>query len=204
MSRPSRTPSGRSTGPGDRPRQDRANYCRGDFGINILISINDVKCRFFSYRYILDNGDLIKDRKVLDVGCGCGAGSIAAIRMKAKYVLANDIDPYAIAATNINGKINEVNIETNMDNLIGTKCTEFDTILIGDMFYNEEFAGILFHWLEQLRASGKTVLIGDPGRHGLTHARRDRLQLLAKYDLPKESCDENNGFTDTTLWMLNK
>ncbi|XP_030028524.1 electron transfer flavoprotein beta subunit lysine methyltransferase isoform X1 [Manduca sexta] len=155
-------------------------------------------------RYILDNGDLIKDRKVLDVGCGCGAGSIAAIRMKAKYVLANDIDPYAIAATNINGKINEVNIETNMDNLIGTKCTEFDTILIGDMFYNEEFAGILFHWLEQLRASGKTVLIGDPGRHGLTHARRDRLQLLAKYDLPKESCDENNGFTDTTLWMLNK
>lgn len=47
----------------------------------------------FNYRYILDNGEIVKNRQILDIGCGCGAGAIAAAKMNAKAVLANDIDP---------------------------------------------------------------------------------------------------------------
>ncbi|XP_053620288.1 electron transfer flavoprotein beta subunit lysine methyltransferase-like isoform X2 [Plodia interpunctella] len=155
-------------------------------------------------RYILDNGDIIKNKTVLDVGCGCGAGSIAAAKMQAKRVVGNDIDPYAVVATKINSEINNVSIETSTDNFIGAKCAEFDTILIGDMFYDEEFANMLFKWLKILVSNGKTVLIGDPGRHGLTDKRREHISLLARYDLPEYCCMENHGFRETTLWKLNK
>nr|XP_049706329.1 electron transfer flavoprotein beta subunit lysine methyltransferase-like [Helicoverpa armigera] len=155
-------------------------------------------------RYILDNGDLVKNRKVLDVGCGCGAGSIAASKMKAKRVVANDIDDYAVTATEMNAELNDVTIETSTENLVGDSCREFDTILIGDMFYDEEFANILFEWLHRLTADGKTVLIGDPGRHGLTSRRRGAMTLLARYQLQPHNCMENHGFTHTTVWQLNK
>lgn len=155
-------------------------------------------------RYILDNQDLVKDRNVLDIGCGCGAGSIAAAKMKAKYVLANDIDHYALAATNLNANLNGVLIDTSSKNLIGTKCEKFNVILIGDMFYDEDFSQTLFKWLIKLNEAGKTILIGDPGRHGLTEKRRRYVQMLAEYKMPRESQEENNGFTKTKVWKLNK
>ncbi|XP_062532762.1 electron transfer flavoprotein beta subunit lysine methyltransferase isoform X3 [Bombyx mori] len=154
--------------------------------------------------YILDNQDLVKDRNVLDIGCGCGAGSIAAAKMKAKYVLANDIDHHALAATHLNANLNGVLIDTSSKNLIGTKCEEFNVILIGDMFYDEDFSQTLFKWLIKLHEAGKTILIGDPGRHGLTEKRRRHVQMLAEYKMPRESQEENNGFTKTKVWKLNK
>ncbi|KAJ0171946.1 hypothetical protein K1T71_012709 [Dendrolimus kikuchii] len=153
-------------------------------------------------RYIMDNEKLVKDRNILDIGCGCGAGAIAAAKMGAKRVLANDVDSYATTATQINAELNNIELETNTKNLIGTNCYEFDTILIGDMFYNDEFARELFKWLLELRSNGKTILIGDPGRHGLTEQRRRHIDLLAKYKLPPESCIENHGFTETSLWVI--
>lgn len=45
-----------------------------------------------SLRFILDNGHLFEGRRVLDVGCGCGASSIAASQVAASHVIANDID----------------------------------------------------------------------------------------------------------------
>nr|XP_021208544.1 electron transfer flavoprotein beta subunit lysine methyltransferase isoform X2 [Bombyx mori] len=165
-------------------------------------------CRRYAHTlhhgYILDNQDLVKDRNVLDIGCGCGAGSIAAAKMKAKYVLANDIDHHALAATHLNANLNGVLIDTSSKNLIGTKCEEFNVILIGDMFYDEDFSQTLFKWLIKLHEAGKTILIGDPGRHGLTEKRRRHVQMLAEYKMPRESQEENNGFTKTKVWKLNK
>ncbi|XP_034825979.1 electron transfer flavoprotein beta subunit lysine methyltransferase-like isoform X1 [Maniola hyperantus] len=155
-------------------------------------------------RYILDNMEMIRDRRVLDVGCGCGAGAIAAAMRNAQRVIANDIDPYAVMAAKINAEFNKIKVETDTNNFVGSSCNDFDVILIGDMFYDEEFASLLFEWLHKLTADNKLVLIGDPGRHGLTASRRSQMTLLANYELPKETRDENNGFTHTTVWRLNK
>lgn len=35
---------------------------------------------------------MVKRCKILDVGCGCGAASLAAVKVDAKKVVANDID----------------------------------------------------------------------------------------------------------------
>jgi len=42
--------------------------------------------------YLLDNSSLVRGRRVLDVGCGCGASAIAAKMAGATHVIANDID----------------------------------------------------------------------------------------------------------------
>lgn len=153
-------------------------------------------------RYILDNGEMVKNRRILDIGCGCGAGAIAAAKMNAEYVMANDIDAFATTASHINAELNEVSIQTSIKNFIGTECKEFDTILVGDMFYDEEFGNILFDWLRSLTSDGKSVFIGDPGRHGLTEERKTHIARLAKYQLPEESAKENHGFTETSFWKI--
>jgi predicted nicotinamide N-methyase len=43
-------------------------------------------------RFILDNPALFRDRTVLDLGCGCGASTIALLATGARRVVANDID----------------------------------------------------------------------------------------------------------------
>lgn len=42
--------------------------------------------------YLLDNSKLVRGRRVLDIGCGCGASAIAAKMTGASRVIANDID----------------------------------------------------------------------------------------------------------------
>ncbi|MGH0116534.1 UNVERIFIED_CONTAM: hypothetical protein FKN15_009667 [Acipenser sinensis] len=57
-------------------------------------------------KYLLDIPGVTKDKKVLDLGSGFGASSIAARLSGASQVLANDIDPVATIATTLNCELN--------------------------------------------------------------------------------------------------
>ncbi len=52
---------------------------------------------------------VFKDKIVLDMGCGTGILGIIAVKEKAKYVTAMDIDPWSSENTKSNLKLNEVN-----------------------------------------------------------------------------------------------
>ena len=45
-----------------------------------------------SPRYLLNNPEVSRGKKVLDLGSGCGASAIAAKLCSASHVVANDID----------------------------------------------------------------------------------------------------------------
>lgn len=162
-----------------------------------------------SERFILDTESLFRGKSVLDVGCGCGASSIAAKMVGACSVTANDIDQVALQATLLNAKVNGImdnvdELDVRNDNLIGNGAatTRYDIVLIGDLFYDTEIAAVLHPWIQRLARAGKKIYIGDPGRHGITDTGvLSNMILHARYELPDNVCLENNGFSHANVWQ---
>ncbi|ELU13871.1 hypothetical protein CAPTEDRAFT_139974, partial [Capitella teleta] len=98
-------------------------------------------------RFLLDNSSVTKGHSVLDVGSGCAASAIAAVKSGAQHVTANDICPVAAVAIDMNAKLNGTKLSISTDNFIGQPCQRWDVILLGDMFYDPKFADIVFEWL---------------------------------------------------------
>lgn len=102
----------------------------------------------------------------------------------------------------LNAALNDVELDVSTEDLIGSRCETWDCILLGDMFYDPEMAVKLFAWMESLRDMKKMVLLGDPGRHGFSEAKRHRLSCVAEYNLPEFAIIENRGFSTAKVWTL--
>jgi predicted nicotinamide N-methyase len=131
-------------------------------------------------RYVLDTPEVVRDRRVLDVGAGGGIVAIAAARAGARAVIANDIEPFAIEASRLNAALNEVDLELDEANLIYTD-DGWDVVLAGDVWYDADLAERMAPWLHALAARGATVLTGDLGR---AYLPADGLKELARYVVP--------------------
>lgn len=129
-------------------------------------------------RYVLDHPDIVAGRRVLDLGAGSGLVGIAAAMAGAKHVLAADVDPYAVAAMVLNAAINGVAIATHHGDPTAGPSPEADIVLVGDLFYREDLARHITGFLDRCLQCHIAVLIGDPRRAFLPHAR---LRLLAEY-----------------------
>ncbi|XP_067392317.1 LOW QUALITY PROTEIN: electron transfer flavoprotein beta subunit lysine methyltransferase [Emydura macquarii macquarii] len=154
-------------------------------------------------RYILDNPDVVRMGSILDLGSGCGATAIAAVMSGASQVLANDIDPIAGMAMVLNCELNNVTpFPIITKNVIDTELDNWDLIVLGDMFYDEQLADSLHQWLRKcIRTHGTKVLIGDPGRpQFLGHSIHSQLHKVVEYSLPETSRQENNGYISTIVW----
>lgn len=92
-------------------------------------------------------------------------------------------------------------MKISFDNIIGCDVNE-DIVFIGDLFYDEEIAEILLPWLHKMKSEGKIILIGDPGRHGITENRLKFMKKLATYDLTENCCIENKGFKSVNVWRF--
>lgn len=131
-------------------------------------------------RYILDNREVVKDKRVLDLASGSGLVAIAAALAGAAEVSANDIDPSAIAAIGENASDNSVAISVLPGDLLQEEVDGYDVILAGDGLYSPDLARAMLPFLHRQRAKGAEVLLGDPGRGHLPVAE---LQPLATYPL---------------------
>ena len=129
-------------------------------------------------RYVLDQPEAVAGRRVLDLGAGSGLVGIAAMKAGAASVLAADVDPYAIAAIELNAEANSVAIEARLGDLTLSEPPQVDVVLVGDLFYNEELAARVTGFLDRCLARRIDVLVGDPWRATLP---RVRLKLLQEY-----------------------
>lgn len=108
----------------------------------------------------------------------------------------------ACIATKMNAQLNSTSLVTECANIIG-RDIPWDCILVGDMFYDDEFAAVLFSWLKSLRIKGKKILIGDVGRFPLKNIHSNEcLTSRAIIHLPDKIRAENNGFTTAEIWSL--
>ncbi len=132
-------------------------------------------------RHVLDCPEIVKGRRVLDLGAGSGIVGIAAALSGATHVLAADVDRYAIAATALNAVANGVAIETYLGDLTSGPAPGVDVMLVGDLFYEADLAKRVAVFLERCLDAGIAVLVGDPHR---AHLPLKRLSLIAEYPGP--------------------
>ncbi|MGQ5262948.1 class I SAM-dependent methyltransferase [Micromonospora sp. ZYX-F-536] len=132
-------------------------------------------------RHLLDHPELVAGRRVLDLAAGSGLVAIAAALAGAAEVVANDIDPYAVAAVTVNARANGVAVDATGSDLLDTGDAEADVVLAGDVFYSRALADRMLPFLQRAAAGGADVLVGDPDRG---HLPADRLTVLADYPVP--------------------
>lgn len=149
-------------------------------------------------RYVLDQPDVVRGKRVLDVASGSGLVAIAAMRGGAATALAVDIDAFASHAAALNSALNNVRVETSDADPVGGS-TDADVILVGDLFYDRDLAPRVLAWLIEQQCAGKTVLIGDPGR---TYLPRDKLKQIAAYDIPVTRALEDAEVKRAAVWKL--
>ena len=148
-------------------------------------------------RYILDNPDVVRDRRVLDIGSGSGLVGIAAAKSGAAHVLAADIDAHAVAAIKLNAAANGCDIATTQEDVIGLSGA-WDIILVGDLFYERPLAERLLAWLEPMDTP---ALLGDPGRN---YFPKGKVEKLATYAVQTTRDLEDREIRQTSVYRLTR
>jgi len=153
-------------------------------------------------RYLLDNPQLVRGKRVLDLGSGSGLSAIAAMKAGAASVLASDIDHMALAATGLNAAANAIAIEMTTDDLLAAHPPyPFDVILVGDLFYERELADRVLMFIEAVSINGALILIGDPQRN---YFPKDRFEVAAEYHVPVTRELEDAEVKKTAVWRGSK
>lgn len=150
-------------------------------------------------RYILDHGDLVAGRRVLDLGAGSGLVAIAAAKAGAAAVLAADVDLLAIEAIRLNAAANGVALATTERDLLRETEPGAEAILLGDLFYERPLAERVLHYLEQARAQATLVLVGDPRR---SYFPDHRFERVAAYTVPVSRDLEDAEIKRTAVWRF--
>jgi predicted nicotinamide N-methyase len=133
-------------------------------------------------RVVLDRADEIVGRKVLDIGCGGGVAALAAARADALRVVANDVDPWALAVSRIAAHRQHLYLDFLREDLTEhpRHVTGYDVVLCSDLAYERRAAPKQRAVLERARADGARVLVADAGR---TYFEDRGLTLLAEFRL---------------------
>jgi predicted nicotinamide N-methyase len=147
---------------------------------------------------LLDHPETVRGATLLDFATGSGLVAIAAMKAGASHAIGADIDPFCAAAVKLNTTANNVSVDFVADDLIG-RDDGWNVVLAGDVFYSKPFADALIPWFEALTARGATVLVGDPGR---AYLPKDRLEMLAVYEVPVTRDLEDAEIKRTTVWRF--
>lgn len=150
-------------------------------------------------RYLLDHGDIVVGKRVLDVAAGSGIAAIAAAMAGAEAVMGADIDSLARAAMALNAGLNGATIQVLETDVLAAAPPVADLILAADVFYERPLTAKILPWLQTARGRGAEVLIADPGRNYLPEAGLDP---LARYDVATTAELEDREIKETVIYRL--
>jgi len=142
-------------------------------------------------RYLLENPELVADKRVLDLGSGSGVAGIAAAMAGAADVVACDIDQDAALATRYNADLNGVEI-TLVDDF--TRAPPFDAVLMADVLYDATNLPLL----ASARAAAKEVWVADSRIGELADPDYELRAELGALTIP--NLGEFDEFGVTRIW----
>jgi predicted nicotinamide N-methyase len=152
-------------------------------------------------RHLLDHPQLVSGRRVLDLAAGSGLVAIAAMKAGARSAVANDVDPFAAAAQELNARANNATVEISQRDMLDETPSrdDVDVVVAGDVCYERGLADRLVGFLRRAKHNGVDVLLADPGR---TYLPREQLDPVASYDVPTSLAIEGVERKATTIWTL--
>ena len=112
-------------------------------------------------RHLLTHPEWVKGRCVVDVGPGSGVVAVAAARAGARRVIACDLDPDALAASEANAALNGVSVELSDD--LEACLAVADRVTAADILYDRDNLPLL----DRFRQAGTPVLLADSRIAGL-------------------------------------
>ena len=104
--------------------------------------------------FLMENPGWVRGRCVVDVGPGSGVVAIAAALAGAARVIACDLDPDALTATQVNAAENGVEIELSQD--LDSVLADADLVTAADILYDRENLPLLAQF-----ARAERVLLAD-------------------------------------------
>lgn len=110
-------------------------------------------------RYLAGNPDLVRGRRVVDLGSGSGVVGIAAALAGASRVIACDNDAQALAATEINAALNGCKLILAAD--LAEVPRDNDLLLMADVLYDANNLPLL----EAAKKHAETLLVADSRIH---------------------------------------
>ena len=150
-------------------------------------------------RYLIDNPDICRGKRILDLGTGSGLTAIAAGKCGARDVIASDIDKLALASVLLNAAANKVVVEVTDQDFLANPPFRTDVVLVGDLFYERQLADRVLGYIEAASQLGALILIGDPQRN---YFPRGRFSSVAEYRVPVTRELEDSEIKKTAVWRL--
>ena len=152
-------------------------------------------------RYILDNPDEVRGKRVMDFAAGCGIAAIAAAKAGAKRAMADDIDLLSQTAIEMNAAHNGVEVELHRVMDMEKPFTGADLIILGDVCYQQAMSASIMRWLLLCLEKGVRILIADPGR---AYVPQEGIKELARYEVPTSLELEDREKRMVVVWEMQK
>jgi predicted nicotinamide N-methyase len=108
-------------------------------------------------RYILDNPEEVRGKRVVDYGAGSAVAAIAATMAGAAAATAVDIDEQARRMALYNARLNRVTLEVSE-----SVPARWDVLLAADVLYEERATD----WMADAIRRGERVILCSPEREG--------------------------------------
>lgn len=129
-------------------------------------------------RFLAEQPEWVRGKRVLDFGAGSGIAGIAAARAGASEVVACDLDPLALEACRANAALNGVSLGYSED--FFAEDDRFDLILVADVLYDRANLPLL----DQFLSRGRQALVADSRVRDFDHPQYKALGVLEALTLP--------------------
>ena len=106
-------------------------------------------------RWLLQNPEVVANKRVADVGCGCGIGAIAAKMAGAAHVIACDNDPDALVNAQANARLNDVHLAFCAD--VADLDGDLDLIFMADVLYDKSN----YPLLSRAKSLANSIIVAD-------------------------------------------